>query len=423
MSIPTRAHRGRGLWPAAAGVALAVVVSVGALFISAPAGVAASRAVTAVPTVASTTAARSGPRWHRQTVPSVPTRSATLLYAISCPTKTFCLAVGGRLASSTGARRVAIEVWDGTTWQAGTAAALGGDRIANAVSCATADVCTVVGEEGSSQPRPFIARYQSGAWSVETSAFAARGDTIDAVSCATATSCEAVGAVSSTGHQHGVGFAEGWNGQRWAGQTLPKSEAGYALAAVSCAPGGTCDAVGYNLPTGANRQFAARAYRLSEGRWKKAYTAKRRGQSVLSAVSCPTAKVCVAVGSFSTLGLLGGNKIDNLSETLTPTGATWAPMLTRVHGQSVGVDGVSCISATVCRAVGGTTGSGGGLSSNVVEAFGGHHWTQRSSAQASGHSDLVGVSCVGPDLCRAAGFREHPGNNPDETLPLILVNS
>src|SRR5215475_4854753 len=117
----------------------------------------------------------------------------------------------------------------------------------------------------------------------------------------------------------------------------------------------------------------------------------------LNWVSCPAANSCVAVGTYSkasgagvTLAELWNGTAWRIQPLPSPPGAAWSNLL-----------GVSCVSPSVCEAVGATV-SRSREWRPVMERWNGTKW-QLQPAPSSGASYLVGVSCTSPTACTAVG--------------------
>jgi hypothetical protein len=132
----------------------------------------------------------------------------------------------------------------------------------------------------------------------------------------------------------------------------------------------------------------------------------------LASVSCPEPTSCVAVGSA-----LRGSATQSLSEVEDLL--RWTVVAT-AHPTPVGDNlfGVSCaLSIDSCRAVG---GAGVAASATLAEAWNGHSWSIRSSADPSPLSILMAVSCAtvasgGPE-CTAVGSYQPEPDVGDHTL-------
>jgi hypothetical protein len=122
-------------------------------------------------------------------------------------------------------------------------------------------------------------------------------------------------------------------------------------------------------------------------------------RSILNGVSCVSATDCTAVGSV-------GNAPETLVESWNGTAWSVVPSPDPGSGDN-NLYGVSCASATACTAVGVSiqkvTG-GGRTSKTLVESWNGTAWSVVPSPNpGSGDNNLFGVSCVSATDCTAVG--------------------
>ena len=136
----------------------------------------------------------------------------------------------------------------------------------------------------------------------------------------------------------------------------------------------------------------------------------------LTDVSCVSATSCKAVGSFQSTQTL------TLIESWN--GVAWSidPSPSTARAGNV-LSGVSCISPTSCKAVGSVTppapAGQNAVSKTVIESWNGRGWTVVSSpSPGSRDNELLGVSCVSANSCKAVGSY---GN--DATHDRTLVES
>jgi hypothetical protein len=207
------------------------------------------------------------------------------------------------------------------------------------------------------------------------------------VSCTSASACTAVGSTE-------VGaFAERWNGHRWAIQRTSTPDSGTALSAVSCATPAMCMAVG----SAGNPNVGVTLAELWNGhRWaaQLPVTPPHRHAALLG-VDCPAATMCLAVGGFS----------DGLGVAELWNGTAWAiQRLPRVRGaQITQLESVSCTAPAACTAVGVYAGlNAGGV---VAERWNGTAWAIQATAPGA---DLPGVSCAAVAACTAVGSAQPP---------------
>ena len=181
--------------------------------------------------------------------------------------------------------------------------------------------------------------------------------------------------------------ASAWVVQSVPAPTLP---AGH-LSAVSCPSAGWCMAVG----SGPNGSFAER---WEGGSWAMQGIAKP-SMAQLSSISCSSATACTAVGSIG-----AGAKSVVLAERWNGTGwAVQAAPRRSAAGESLG--GVSCPTRRFCVAVGSSVTQR--RSKGLVELWKGSRWaierTLVRGARARAHDYLTDVSCPSAKACVAVG--------------------
>src|ERR1035437_7660215 len=149
---------------------------------------------------------------------------------------------------------------------------------------------------------------------------------------------------------------------------------------------------------------AGAATASSSGTWSLMATSVPSGaysSSGLSAVSCVSARVCIAVGS----------SFDSITEMSLPMaesldGTTWTAQTppSPAGAWATDLSSVSCTSASNCIAVGyAETATGGFLSTvGLAEVWNGADWTIQTTPAAV--SILSGVSCVSASACIAVGY-------------------
>ena len=227
----------------------------------------------------------------------------------------------------------------------------------------------------------------------------ARASGLAAVTCSAAGACTAVGQFQRGARV--LPLAERWNGTGFSIQPTPTpagSPAFSALSGVSCPAAHECTAVG-NYVTSALSGFTL-AERWDGTTWSIQRTANRPAAlaSQLLGVSCPTATVCTAVGSYQ----------KNVEQSFVLAerwnGATWS--LQRIPsppGSSISsLTAVSCSAVNACTAVGTFTSHGEDLP--LAERWNGSTWSiQPVPTPTSEGGDLAGVSCTAVHACTAVG--------------------
>ncbi len=274
------------------------------------------------------------------------------LSAVSCVSPTWCTAVGPSSTADDARANPEVGVWDGASWhpEAGGALSSFTSTILDGVSCTATDFCMAVGSYNG-DAGTLAEEWDGTSWRVVTSPSPASGPDsttlLDAVSCASSTACVAVGWTTPVDRTTTV-IAEVWDGTRWRLHSPPQpaSTDGARLAAVSCAAGTTCMAVGESEAS-ATGQAVPLSAMWDGSRWHLVTVpvAAGEGGSVLNGVSCPSTTSCTAVGST------GDDTSQGFAEQWD--GTAWTPQATATLPTSNELDAVSCPSPGACTAVGG----------------------------------------------------------------------
>jgi hypothetical protein len=334
----------------------------------------------------------NGSSWTVQTTPLPPGAVSGVLTGISCMNTNHCTAVGSSTSASASTHSLA-EVWAGTTWAIETTPDPSGATASNlnAVACVQVQHCTAVGSFTSAGSQLTLAERLSGTtWTVQSTPNpAGTSATLSGVSCTSGTACTAVGS----------GFAERFDGATWRLQTIatphPNTGGAPSLLGVSCAVANRCVAVGIYFRDAVLTMVAE----IWDGtRWLLQDTpiSSPNDSSLFAAVSCRLADVCMGVGSFH-------NSFFNRDHTLAESfNIIWQQQdFTTPSGSIAGeVDGVSCPSPKMCAAVGNSETSSD--FETFAETWDGSEWTIRPTPNAS-NSDLSAVSCSSPTACTAVG--------------------
>jgi hypothetical protein len=235
---------------------------------------------------------------------------------------------------------------------------------------------------------------------------AADGSMLYAESCPSATLCFAVGDYWNADATRLVPLAEKWNGKNWTAMHVPDAaNAGESfLEAVSCSSAKACMAVGY--------YFGPKTYEPLADQWNGSHWVFRAVPHAgeLWGVSCKSATFCQSVGyEYESSGY------KELAAQWN--GRHWAVQ----HTPDPGAKGslltwVSCVSTKWCSAVGGaqpTTQT----EAPLAEYWNGQHWKVQSAANPAGDTDgqLEGESCQSPSSCYAVGASTN-GSNEDVAL-------
>ena len=248
----------------------------------------------------------NGFRWSIQQTPN-PAGAArySSLSGVSCPSKTTCTAVGsyGDLADNTWAL---VERRDGSTWSIQTTPVLGSPESGesetwfSAVSCASRTDCMAVGGNDLGMEycdSTLVERFNGARWSIVSSPcdwpmYYTYDNHLNGVSCSAPSACTVVGD-SGVEDYGSLPMADRWAGGRWsvvsASELIDIDRTGSAYA-VSCISPRACTAVGMTYD-GVERPFV---YRLTGAKWSMQRTPK--SNVTLRGVSCTTTTSCVAIG-------------------------------------------------------------------------------------------------------------------------------
>ncbi len=228
------------------------------------------------------------------------------------------------------------------------------------------------------------------------------------VSCPSATSCFAVGIDSNAVGTITQTLAEHWNGSTWAIQRTPKLSGSFDadLSAVACPSATSCIAVGQNTNSSDLPRPLAEHWNGSTWAVQTVPSPSNAAAgSDLSAISCTSATSCTAVG----YQLISEGEQRPLAEHWN--GSSWTIQATPVPSNSdeSQLEAVSCSSAASCTAVG--VLSGPAYLELLAEHWNGKTWTVQNAPNPNGASPdkdsvslLNGVSCTSAASCTAVGF-------------------
>ncbi len=318
---------------------------------------------------------RSAGRWRPVPVP-LPSSPASWarLTAVTCPSDAACLAAGHY--SAAGKQQGLLVFGHRASWTATTAplpasAAASPDVLLPAVACPTASSCVAAGQFAASSGSTYglLVTGHGSSWSayrapVPADAAVRPQATISSVSCPAAGDCVAVGTYTDAkGNQQGLlltGYGSSWTAIR---SPLPTSATvpGAALSAVSCPAADACVAVG--TFSAHQRGMVLTGWGTS---WHAAQTPRPAGAAAHPATSfrqiaCPSRSECMAVGSFADSA---GN---NHGMLLAMLGSSWSAVAAALPAGAAGRQGapgaqltsVACASRYRCAAIGQYTDTAG----------------------------------------------------------------
>jgi hypothetical protein len=134
----------------------------------------------------------------------------------------------------------------------------------------------------------------------------------------------------------------------------------------------------------------------------------RPSGNILDGVSCVSATACTAVGYH-------GDRRSTRALVESWNGATWSLVTSPNPGSDDdNLYGVSCPSAAACTAVGKYANPG--VEQTLIESWNGTKWSVTHSPSPGTRDMLNSVSCASAATCTAAGSNARNSQSPPETL-------
>ena len=238
------------------------------------------------------------------------------------------------------------------------------------------------------------------AWSILTSPSQTGSpqNTLSGVACPTAVTCYAVGSYTFDGAAQQM-FVKHWDNTNWTIGVLqqPAGATSSTLTAITCPGATSCFAVGGYTSAGLPKTLVEHWDGAS---WTIQPSPNQPGatNNLLLGVACPTASACFSVGSFDTVSTerpliqqWNGTNWTNLAVTL-PTGATFSSL-----------SSAGCASATSCWA--GGTYSTSTTQKTLLEHWNSTSWAPATSGNPTGALSgvLSGIACPTATTCFATG--------------------
>ena len=296
------------------------------------------------------------------------------LSAISCPTTSFCVALGGFFDG--GVSAPFVDTWDGATWTAQTLSMPDDVSDINTnsyvdISCGAAGSCVAAGSYRTTDDAVLglVASLTAGTWSEQVAP--APPGTLYAelfdVDCAEATGCTAVGDYSLTGPDQSP-YAVSLSGTTWTAAAPPlpagarTNSPGSGLNAVDCATATSCTAVGWFVDSAENTHGLAEV--AGPAAWQPVVVPEPSPAdpfSQLFDVSCSGPGSCTAIGFFSTPTDNNGR---TESAVIVGTSAV-SVEVTSPEGGLTNLNEIDCATAGGCASVGLTSGLDGAVAVTI----------------------------------------------------------
>jgi hypothetical protein len=344
--------------------------------------------------------------WRQQSMPEFKTDKWPRMKEVSCPSPSFCMAVGNRsIPDGVGAdTRNLAEKWNGSEWTVTETPEPEGAfwSFLEGVSCTSSTWCMAVGKADTPSFNGFYALYWNGTkWTAAMPATPSSGHEpeLHGVSCVSSSWCVAVGDyyVINPFTEY-LPLIEIWNGTSWSVQSSSMSPALGLLELfnVSCSSTTQCMAVGMATENGeTSKEYEAPlVLGLSGSTWSRltGLPANPLKNTGYDDVSCPASDFCiVGGGSWETVeGLL------TLADfSLAYDGGAWREV--NVNGR---ISDISCISVNWCEGVSGFEGQ------PHAQHWNGEKWVaEETLLPTSGEfvGGFDGVACADVSSCEAVG--------------------
>jgi hypothetical protein len=348
------------------------------------------------------------PRWQAEQVFSPTGAIAASLDQTSCPTFTFCEAVGG--AEDSGSVFPAFaEQWNGGSWVI-QSTPNANNTVLSGVSCTSTTNCVAVGDQvgPSSTLITLVESFDGTSWNTVSSPnpSGAIHSYLTSVSCTSSSACMATGFwTDGSGAEHTL--AEQYNGSSWSVLTSPDPGSGTdpQLSSVSCASATSCIAAGnYLTPS-----YTLLAEHWNGSSWTVLTSTNPIGGTagVFGGVSCNSASMCMAVGTY-----FNGSRETPMDTKWNGSSLTPADAAFPAGATSANLSDVACTGATGCIAVGSKNTPSGTFA--FAEGWNGSSWSTQNvppPVTNVARSVLSGVSCVSTTHCMGVGWYDDTSGN------------
>jgi hypothetical protein len=361
-------------------------------------------AITVPPTVQAT-------NWAVSPLASPGASTSTSTPAVSCSGSAMCMAVGTQ-GNTVATRTSFAESWNGSTWSIVTTPNPAGetDVVLQSVSCVGPSFCMAVGTavNASSNTVTLAQMWNGSSWSiVPTVNPTGTDDELAHVDCTSTSFCMAVGA-SGTDNTALVEQWTGGSGTSWSTVpiTAPTGTTSVQLQGITCYGTNWCLTVGQAGVSGPATVTVAETWNGSS--WTSVppqNVGSGSTSSTLESVACAGQSFCQAVGQ----SIDATSNQHNLVESWN--GSTWTIVSSpdNTHAGTVPINqlsDVSCISATVCTAVGSAGATLATLQTTTLN-WNGTAWSLGTTPNGTGAaSSLRSISCITNWACMASGFTQ-----------------
>jgi probable HAF family extracellular repeat protein len=369
-----------------------------------------------------TTAAQTTPAtasWSIVDSPNANDPQSNYLNGVACLSASDCWAIGYYYPDGIDLHRKSlIEHWDGTSWIMVAAPKVSGalyDGLLG-VACSSTSDCWAVGEFNNSiLTQTLIEHWDGNAWTIVSSpnsVTAPQVNSLSGVACASASDCWAVGysQIATTNATLEQTLIEHWDGSSWVVITSPNTSPVFSnyLTGITCISSSDCWAVGHDVD--------ANAYQTVIEHWDGASwtivtspNSDTTHNNALEGISCVSATECWAVGWHNAAGTGARTLVARWD------GTSWAIVNSADPGATFAnvLSGVTCVSASACWAVGyyipdsaAPLSFSSSFYQTLVERWDGTSWTAVTSPNSSANKSnvLSAVACTSGSNCSTVGY-------------------
>lgn len=260
----------------------------------------------------------------------VPTQyEGTTYSAISCTSRSFCMAVGSYTNKAHFSFGVAAQ-WNGSQWSPRPlplSENLQGAWGLSQVVCISPSWCMSLGGSNGVKP-PFSELWNGSAWERKNivTHVAGLGVILNHLSCTSRSYCLAVG--NAEGGFRDAVFTKPvvteWNGRKWSVLPPPKLSSGYSFSGVSCSGNDECNAIADTATLPAMINGNAVVVQHSESGWTvlPAQPASKNTEYQYQGISCTGASFCIVAGT-SEARFQNGLNDREYTFIATISGSTW----------------------------------------------------------------------------------------------------
>ena len=331
---------------------------------------------------------------------------------------------------STGSPSKSVPPTGGTGWSVFASPNPSGGGLLTGVTCASGSQCWAVGYNnptpGGGVHQTVIEQWNGTSWTIVTSSNTSPNqyNELHGVTCSSASDCWAVGFYYNGSYQT---LIEHWNGSSWAIVTSPNTSATQwnQLYAVTCTSTSDCWAAGDYVVTDVlgDQFFQTLVEHWNGTSWtivSSPNTITVAGHPLASnrfyGVTCASASDCWAVGYSDNGNAFFGEPLQTLIEHWN--GNSWAIVTSPNNGTATNLlNGVTCVSASQCLAVGFYFNGNGSVFQTLIEQWNGTAWAIVTSPNPSVHAnELFGVTCPSASECWGAGIHAESGAVPQTLI-------